>query len=652
MQFKPKFFFFIFLLFACSNAWAQVCNGSLGDPIVTEDFGSGSTPHFPTTTYTYAPGSCPSDGSYSLSKTVAGCHDDTWHRVLKDHTGNDGYMMVINASYDAGEFFKYTVDGGVLCGKTTYEFSAYILNLIKDGQSGFIRPEIIFSIETPEGVVLNSKKVEIPETSDPNGWVKYGVLFETLSGVTPVIIRMVNNAKGGNGNDFLLDDIAFRACGPDVKAGIANGTGDINIEPANQCVGTSKTYNIKSQLAYSPSPTLKYQWQQSIDGLIWADMPGKESPTLSPDFPANKPAGSYYYRLGVADGDNINSLKCRAFSNAVIINVNAYPDPPPLPSPRAVCEGDPLILTATGGASYRWTAPDMSVTSQNPFSISNVTAANAGHYKVEVISAANCSTFREVEVTINAKPVIDMGLVQPACKGVGVPLMASVTNAGPDTYTYSWFPTTGLSDANRADPTASPNNTTDYTVTVTNNRTGCSDSRHVQVDILDLPVAHAGADKKIFEGQSVKLDGDVAGDIQSYSWSPPDYLDNPNSLTPTATPPHDMNYLLTVTSANGCGISTDEVFVRVYQKITIPNTFTPNADGFNDLWNIDKLNTYPDCVVSVYTRNGKQVFQSRGYGKPWDGNLNGSPLPAGTYYYVIDLKNDTPRLAGWVLLVR
>jgi gliding motility-associated-like protein len=52
-------------------------------------------------------------------------------------------------------------------------------------------------------------------------------------------------------------------------------------------------------------------------------------------------------------------------------------------------------------------------------------------------------------------------------------------------------------------------------------------------------------------------------------------------------------------------------------------------------------------VISVFTRNGKHVFQSRGYGKLWDGKLNGNLWPTGTYYYVIDLKNDTSKLSGW-----
>lgn len=657
MQFKRKLLLFIILLFACSGAWAQVCTGSLGDPVFTFDFGSGNTPQFPVTGYQYVAGSCPDDGQYSLSKTETGCHDDTWHRVLKDHTGNDGYMMVVNADAVPGkEFFskQTTFAGGedALCANTTYEFSAYILNLIKAGQSGFTQPRITFRIEKLNGELIrqSDQPIDIPPTSNPDGWQKYGIFFSTTD-ETAVVVKIVNNAPGGAnfpGNDLLLDDIAFRACGPEVRAGIADGAGNINTDPANQCVGTSRRYDIKSLLDLNPD--LKYQWQQNINGTGWTDMAPETNQSLTFDFPPDKPAGIYQYHLGVAVGNNINSQKCRVYSNTFTININSLP-PTPAPLSLTPCEGETIPFSASGGVTYIWTLPDMSVISQSSFTIPNATKANEGRYHVEIRSAADCPSFGYVDVTVNAKPGIATDLAQPVCRGSSTQLRAYVTDPGTDTYTYSWFPTTDLSDAHSATPMARPGISTPYTVTVTNDRTGCSSTRQVAVNVLDLPVAHAGNDKKIFEGQPIKLDGSVEGNV-TYSWSPTDYLNDPNLLTPVATPPHDMRYFLTATSANGCGINIDDVFVRVYEKITIPSTFTPNNDGVNDIWNIEALETYPEGIISVFNRSGKQVFQSRGYSKPWDGKLNGSPLPAGTYYYVIDLKNDTPRLAGWVLLVR
>jgi gliding motility-associated-like protein len=101
---------------------------------------------------------------------------------------------------------------------------------------------------------------------------------------------------------------------------------------------------------------------------------------------------------------------------------------------------------------------------------------------------------------------------------------------------------------------------------------------------------------------------------------------------------HPVNGTLTITPAP--------------EFIVVPNAFTPNGDGINDFWNIKSLTDFPQCIVSVYARNGSLVFQSKGYAKPWDGTYNGSPVPTGTYYYVIDPQGGLARLAGSVTVLR
>ncbi|MBK8609027.1 MAG: gliding motility-associated C-terminal domain-containing protein [Chitinophagaceae bacterium] len=70
-----------------------------------------------------------------------------------------------------------------------------------------------------------------------------------------------------------------------------------------------------------------------------------------------------------------------------------------------------------------------------------------------------------------------------------------------------------------------------------------------------------------------------------------------------------MTYRLTVTGKGGCQLS-DYVFVQLRKFPVIPNTFTPNNDGINDLWKIDFLNTYPDNRVQIFTRTGS-LYLSR-----------------------------------------
>ena len=166
------------------------------------------------------------------------------------------------------------------------------------------------------------------------------------------------------------------------------------------------------------------------------------------------------------------------------------------------------------------------------------------------------------------------------------------------------------------------------------------------------PTADAGTEQTLFEGQPAQLKGTISGDnITDFYWTPSDHLDNPHSLMPVATPVQDITYTLNVITGN-CGLATSSVFIRVYEKITVPNTFTPNGDGINDYWNIKKLITYPNCTVMVYTRDGREVYKSAGYARPWDGTNNGAQVPPGTYYYIIDLKDGQPKISGWLLVAR
>jgi gliding motility-associated-like protein len=646
---RLKILLFLFLIFAAGQSKAQECKGGLGDAVINQDFGSGTGygPALPgtVTDYSYISNTCPPDGSYTIATGTSGCFGNSWHTVLQDHTGNpNGYMMIINASNNPGQFFEQQIPIGSLCQNTTYEFSAYIMNLILpsacNGQS--TRPNITFRIETPAGELLKRYDTDdILPTTTPN-WVQKKTFFTTPPGVTEVVVRMVNNAPGGCGNDLLLDDITFRACGPIVQANFA---GQASVTNQNVCEGQPAEYDITATQGEGYTAP-QYQWQRNFnDGNGWIDVPGATGPSYHVSFPSSH-LGNYQYRQGVAEGANIASLNCRVYSNPVTLEVTSYPVVPAIP-PTSVCEDDALTLTATGGVTYSWTGPNLPATTQNPLVIPNMTAAMAGQYTVTVTSAGGCQTIVNADVTVKPKPVITISPPVAICQSASTTISAYAPGAA----SYSWSPATGLSDPNSANPVASPQQTTVYTVTVVGTN-DCSDTEQVEVKVVDRPVADAGKDKKIFEGQSVTLDGKATGEILSYEWTPADNLSDPHSATPTANPTDDIAYTLTVTSLNSCFTAQDQVFVRVYKKIVIPNTFTPNNDGTNDIWNIEALETYAQSTISVYNKSGQQVYYDIGYAKPWTGNFKGKQLPAGTYYYVIDLKNGAPMLSGWVLLVR
>jgi len=217
---------------------------------------------------------------------------------------------------------------------------------------------------------------------------------------------------------------------------------------------------------------------------------------------------------------------------------------------------------------------------------------------------------------------------------------------------YAWSPALGLSDSSIANPTASPADSTDYILKVTSATTGCSAMDTVSVFVADPPLANASTDKQMIEGQSVQLTGSASGTSVLYNWTPVSNINDANVLTPVVSPPVNAIYTLHVTSEVGCGSASDDVFIKVFKKILIPNAFSPNGDGINDTWKIGQLEDYPDAVISVFNRYGQTVFLSKGAYTPWSGTYNQSPLPVGTYYYIIDPKFGLPVLKGWVAILR
>ena len=111
-----------------------------------------------------------------------------------------------------------------------------------------------------------------------------------------------------------------------------------------------------------------------------------------------------------------------------------------------------------------------------------------------------------------------------------------------------------------------------------------------------------------------------------------------------------------VTANTICNSNTVTFTITVYPSntvpVNIPNTFTPNNDGINDKWDVTNLVSYPNCTVTIFNRYGEKLFFSKNYPIPWDGKYNGRDVPAGTYYYIINLNNGSKPFSGWVAVIR
>ncbi len=213
-----------------------------------------------------------------------------------------------------------------------------------------------------------------------------------------------------------------------------------------------------------------------------------------------------------------------------------------------VCIGQGVQLNASGGVTYQWSPANglSGVNIEDPVASPVVTTT----YTVLVTDSNGCMNTDSVVVTVNPLPVISLTPDSDVCIGSSIQLNASGGTS------YLWSPAGSLTNANIADPVATPMVTTTYTVIVTDGN-GCIDSATVTITVNPLPTVTVSPDTIICDGSSTTLS---AGGGVSYSWIPAGSLNNPNSANPVATPSVPTTYTVTVTDANGCS-DQGQVFV-------------------------------------------------------------------------------------------
>jgi len=632
--------------FSCFFCFAQLCSGSLGQPIVNKTFGSGSNPGAPllaaSTNYQYVSFDCPNDGFYTVRNNTAGCFGNSWHNLNSDHTGDPGgYFMLVNASFQPGAFYVDTVTG--LCSGTTFEFAAWVANVLRGSacSGAGITPNLTFSIEKTDGTLIQTYNTGSIPTPPAPVWQQYGFFFTTPVGVTTVVLRIVNNAPGGCGNDLALDDITFRPCGPLLDPSITGYTTDT----ATICEGSSATFNFSCTVSSGFSNPL-FQWQESINGGPYTDIPGATLVNYTKNIVSSVP-GTRQYRMLAAEAGNINNAGCRVISTLITIYTEAIPTLATSGNLQ-VCAGNTIQLTATGAAQYAWTGPNGFSANTGTASIPNAQFIHSGKYYITATSPAGCLKNDSVTVAVNPIPTATVSFnTVTICEGDV--LQMNATGGG----TYQWTPSAGLSSATVANPSMSPVVTTQYQLVVTNNF-NCTDTAIADITVIKKPTANAGPDKETVLGFPVALQGSVGGDNINFAWTPNLYLDNPSIEQPTVLPAAAGVYQYQLTVTSGCGVATDSVQVIVYKGVYIPSAFTPNGDGKNDTWYIPSLAAYPVFELSVFNRWGQLIFHTKNIQAGWDGKYKGQLQPSGAFVYLLtigDAKNKKI-YKGTVTLIR
>jgi gliding motility-associated-like protein len=656
----------LFCLLLSLFAAAQTCSGGLGDPIVNVNFGSGTgfgpalAPGI--TNMNYQNSGCVLDNAYEIVNSVSGCYTGDWVTINSDHTGNpNGYFMLIGASDQPSDFFVQTVNG--LCGSTEYQFAAWVVNMAS--HSGEILPDITFGIELTDGTLIQSLETGgIPWYSTAM-WQQFAFNFTTPPGVTTVVLRMRNNAPGGYGNDLSLDDITFRAAGPSVNVSIAGHPGDtvtLCSDPANslQFLGTVAS-------CYSSTA---YQWQQSVDnGNSWSDISGASNTNYTTNLTT---AGSYLYRLTSAQTGNIGVTTCEVSSvpDTIAILPAANPAIGIQTDSLGVCAGAPVSFTATpvdGGSApaYQWLVNGVPASGAGGPQFSTSTLANGDRVSCQLTSNAVCPKNPYAQSNVLSMDVLP--LVTPSvtittsanniCADSVVNFTAMPVNGGLNPG-YQWMVNGKAVGSDTIVFSSGALGNGDLVNVALTSSLSCAvpaSSNAIAMVLFPVPTVGLTPDTIIKGGSSIQMAPRITGTIMSYQWLPGQALNNDMIADPIASPPGNITYTLTVTTADGCTASAKET-VDVFYDLAMPNAFTPNGDGRNDLFRIPPGIPVTAVRFEVFNRWGTRVFAGEGNNSAWDGTFGGKAQPAGTYVWMIGYYNPLTRQmvkrSGVVELVR
>jgi gliding motility-associated-like protein len=321
-----------------------------------------------------------------------------------------------------------------------------------------------------------------------------------------------------------------------------------------------------------------------------------------------------------------------------------------------VCKTAPVQLTATGGAvRYEW-SPATGLSADDISSPLAFPPTNT-LYTVKAWDAIGCVGENTITVTV-ATP-IDMTAITAAnvCKGSSVQLQAK----GADS--YLWInTTTGLNDLQIPNPVAKPEMNSLYTIVGYDKYKCYSDTVTVTVAVRAVPEVNAGADRETIFGMENVLSVTNSPDVVRWNWTPAEFLSCTSCAAPVSRPYKSMDYIVTVYNEYNC-TAKDTVHINAIctgAKIFIPNSFSPNHDGKNEVFGIAGSGISIVRSFRIYNRWGEIVFEKKNFypndiSGSWNGKNKGVEAETGIYVYFAELEceaNESFERKGTVLLIR
>ncbi len=607
---------FIFTQLSLSG---QVCGGNLGDNIFTEgDFGSGADNILQedpgiAAGYVYNRQTPPADGDYLITNNTGAWPGgySTWLSITDNSDDPDGYMMVVNASFDPGEFYRDTVEN--LCGGTLYEFSADIINMIIPGTADHSDPNVSFLLD---GEILYTTG-NIPKTGE---WEKYGFTYTTEPGQSTAILTLQNNAPGGIGNDLALDNIAFLPCGPSAEI-------SVDTERTIRLCEDSEPITVSAILDTDGTGEFAIQWQRSIGNGPWLDVENQGDDFFIHDLFT---AGRYRYRyLSASDRDNLLNERCRIISDLVTIEVV------------------PRFIEVRGT-----TCEDV------PFIFGESMLSEPGVYIDTFTSILNCDSI--VTLTLDVLPAVpitaEIAESDPSCYGYMDGVLEIQTIDGG----YGVF-IVEINDV-ASDRFVQDLSAGIYSIKIID-QYGCNETFEIELENPEELTVTVPSDISILLGDQVDLFSEANYPIVSYNWMPEEIVDCINCPETFAFPFNDVDVFLEVESEMGCRFSTSfRVEVDRSRLVFIPSIFSPNEDGINDVFFISSHGASVEEieVFNIYDRFGGIVHASQNIipndlSLGWDGKFSGNKVADGVYTFIVQLRyldGSSEYITGDITVVR
>jgi gliding motility-associated-like protein len=337
------------------------------------------------------------------------------------------------------------------------------------------------------------------------------------------------------------------------------------------------------------------------------------------------------------------------------LSVHANPVVNISPKDTLICKGDSLKITAHDGATYAWSS---TIPINSPFMPSLTVAPQFNTaYSVRVTNKHNCVNTDSVKIRVSQpfkiKVISDKDSI---CYSSVVQLNAQ------GAIRYLWTPSSTLNNNGVSDPVAKPSATTIYTAVGYGSDQCFTDTASVRIVVVPLPQIKLGNDTILFVGSDIHLQPQLSNDVKSILWSPPSYLSCSGCRIPLSTPKTDINYVATVKNAFGCAASDT---IRIKLKCTdsgvfLPNTFTPNRDGVNDIFYPRGKGVKIINYLRVFNRWGELVFEKKDFNiddksAGWDGTYKGKDLRTDVFAYSTEMVCDggeTFTLKGSIMIIR